>query len=569
MPPKRKRKLSLGGNSGQVEKGHSKHKESVQIVTPVSLKVTRSQTPVSEDDQYAIFSIDNLQLCFNEVYKDHRIQFPNCWGDLNMKKKFQQIISTSWNFTCSKCSFSSKSYRMFKTNERTDGKKGRKMSTLNQALGVALVRSSIGATVFAEILLNLGIKPGAHSSISKLVDDGSAICEQVCQDHLKQTRANLKGKQISVEADSRYNNAIGSRETPFQAGTQSVFTVCENITDRKQIIDFVVQNKLCTGCSRLHNQGVDVVPGGHPNCTATMKISDSIGAEGISAEQCAKKLKKEGLNISHITTDGDSQSGKKFQLQYPNAEALQCLVHFSKRQKNSIIKEKSFSEHMFQGETKKQKEIAQKWFAEDIRQRCSAEIKLAVKKCSDMGFKSDVEVKKKLKSLLSKTPDAIIRCHKGDCGDMCAKYSFACRGRKGDYQWKKDRMFKKKTIKPTKADEDILKSHILNRLGSRSLNVTYLNSNTNKCEGSHRGYTKTNPKSITCPKNFKGRNTAAILCMNLGFNESTHRLHSATGHKVSEDIKREILKRSKTYDNKKRIQKQTGAQKKHEKIVHV
>ena len=39
---------------------------------------------------------------------------------------------------------------------------------------------------------------------------------------------------VAVEIDTRYNNPLRSGNTPFQGGTQAVFTVAENMTPEKK-----------------------------------------------------------------------------------------------------------------------------------------------------------------------------------------------------------------------------------------------------------------------------------------------------------------------------------------------
>ena len=540
--PRKKKTTNKGwfqtgiGNSMLIKK----QKKSVDNAENPKKPQTRSKSKKeAEAYKYAIFSIDELEHFMNESCIDHRLKNPDCYGYIKLKKNLQRVISTTWSMYCSKCSFQSKSYNMYKT------KAGTKKSTLNEALGIALVRSPIGPSVFSEIMLCLGVDPGSLKGLNNLVAGASQICNDVCEKHLSDVRAKFSGHSIPLEADSRYNNPIGSRETHFQGGTQSVLTVCENVTQRKEIIDFVVQNKLCVGCTRYRNRGINVAVGGHPNCTATLELSHSIGAEGLSATQSGKKLKDAKIDVGHVTTDGDSKIGNSLKKEFPGAKVLQCSIHYARLHKKAICNA-AFSPLMFDEKTKAARKTALKWFAQDLSERCSAELKLAVKSVSTL--KSDEQIKQKLNTILKKTPDAIIDCYRGKCGRMCQKYSMACNGSKSKFVWKKKSMLKNKAITMTKDDEITMRELILRRLGEEAIGKTYLNSNTNKVEALHRAYSKSNPKNVTCPKTFKGRISASVLNLNLGFEETTCRLLTAVGHTTSAEVQKKIHQHSKNID---------------------
>ena len=81
---------------------------------------------------------------------------------------------------------------------------------------------------------------------------------------------------------------------------------------------------------------------------------------------------------------------------------------------------------------------------------------------------------------------------------------------------------------------------ILKRLGPAAIDETYLDSNTQKVEAVNRAYNKTNPKNVTCLRNFKGRLSSVILERNLGFSDSTCRVQAAVQHTVSENIRNKI-----------------------------
>ena len=514
---------------------------------------TRSQTSQLQEnkDEYIIINISCLEGAWNSSNQQHRVNSPQCLGFLNMQKELQSCLSTSWSLRCDSCTFHSETYRMFKTVPTAA--RGRKPSSLNRALGVALVKSPIGATVFSEIFLTLGINPGSVQGLTDIINAGSEICTNLCDQNTAAERQKLKHvPDVAIEGDARYNNHINGN-TPFQAGTQVTWTVCENVSPEKKIIHVVTENKLCTQGARLRTKGEHVsCPESHPGlCTATMKASESIGSEGRLASQSACVLKKEEIPLKIFTTDCDCEMANAFKEHFPNAEWLKDSVHFSRSQKKAI-KAAKFSDTMFPG-TKVNRQRNQRWFAEDVRQRCCAEMTAAINRSTHM---KDGSLKiAKTNAFLLQTPQAIVDCYQGNC-HSCRDSSLVCSG-ESSYAWPKhfQSSRSKNQLNMTDSDKVLLKRLICKRLGPEAVKQTYLNTNTQKTEAVHRAYSKTNPKNITSPRNFAGRIGAAVLNVNLGFAGSTCLVQSAVGHNVAGDIRKEIEKRSKYNADRKDIKK--------------
>ena len=501
---------------------------------------TTSTSHLQDQDEYIIVNKEKVEHAWNTNIKSHFSFSPNCVGLLTMKKEYQWSISTSWSFSCDHCDYHSNNHKMYKTIDT--GSKGRKASSLNKALGVALVKSSIGATGISEIFLTLGINPGSYRGLTRLVNSGSETCKILCQENTATERSKLgNAPHVAIEGDSRYNNPIRGN-TPFQAGTQVAWTVCEGVSKSKKIVHLVTENKLCTRAASLRRQGENVsCPDHSGRCTATMRQHESIGREGVYAKKSAEVLKEEGINVKYITSDGDCEIGNAFKETYPAVEWMKDARHFSLSQMKAI-KAAKFSDQMFPTATKVQRQRDQQWFAEDIRQRCSAELTAAVNKCQDI---QDKAIRKaKISALLFKTPDAIIDCYQGNC-HLCGESSLVCSG-ENQYAWPKhfQSSMSRNKMRMTDADKDLLKDLILKRLGGIAIGQTYLNSNTQKVEAVHRAYSKTNPKIITSPRNFDGRIGAAVLNVNMGFEGSTRLVQAAAGHDVCEEVKKVIKKRS-------------------------
>ena len=109
----------------------------------------------------------------------------------------------------------------------------------------------------------------------------------------------------------------------------------------------------------------------------------------------AQVCKEEQIDLKFFTSDGDTQIENKITEEFPNAHWLIDSRHFSHTQKRAIINA-GFSDGMFPGKTKETRGKEKNWFAEDLRQRCNAEITLGVAKFSHI---EDVNLKKsKIKS---------------------------------------------------------------------------------------------------------------------------------------------------------------------------
>ena len=77
---------------------------------------------------------------------------------------------------------------------------------------------------------------------------------------------------VDIDTDILY-----SSNTYFQAGTQSVFTVVEDVTPDKKLVQVVLESKLCTTRHIRLKMGLSADCPNHPGCTATLKPNDAIG----------------------------------------------------------------------------------------------------------------------------------------------------------------------------------------------------------------------------------------------------------------------------------------------------
>ena len=202
---------------------------------------------------------------------------------------------------------------------------------------------------------------------------------------------------------------------------------------------------------------------------------------------------------------------------------------------------------MFPGNQKVKSRRKSLW-AQEIRERCSAEFTSAEKKARKSS-KTRTQKIKEMEKLLEKVPDAIISCYKGGSHSMCDKYSLVCSKKK---RWDKSGLpsVMQRKMNMTRLDQKKTKHHILKRLGSAAVEKTYLNTNTNKNESFNRRLGKNMAKNVTHGScTASGRAHSAALQANEGFTVSALECHKVFNHTVSNQVKKrmEMVDRKRMY----------------------
>ena len=357
-------------------------------------------------------------------------------------------------------------------------------------------------------------------------------------------KLNQSNKGIGASVDCVYNN----RPNPscyFQAGTQSVFTVVEDITPDKKLVQVVLQSKICTTRHIRLKMGLPADCPNHPGCTATMKRSDAIGQEERSAIRSAMLFEKSNTDLLRVTNDGDDTVIPAYREIFPSCRNFKDIRHLSNCQRRHIERQ-IFSNVMFPGRWVIVRKRKQSRFAEDVRQRCSVEISLASKMIMKEQSKKTRDISEQLIKKLEHTAEAILLCYKGDCS-LCEEYSFACNVKDGK-PWAK--YFVPADLKDgmnmTADDENKLRACLLFRLGPEGLNKIYSLSSTQKNEAVNRSLGKYNPKLVTFARTWTGRVHACVLNINEGFKKSSELLLDAVNHKISPDVAEQISRRDQT-----------------------
>lgn len=166
----------------------------------------------------------------------------------------------------------------------------------------------------------------------------------------------------------------------------------------------------------------------------------------------------------------------------------------------------------------------------------------------------------KLVNALSYATDSIVDCYAGRCGRTCADHSFVCKGHP-EKCWPKEYLPPHaRTLHPTKEDEDTIRGLISYRFNRNTLTTTRYETNTQKSEALHRGYSKSNPKNITCSANFGPKIFSAVHRLNHGPGKSTTLKCSALGSPLPSGTRvSHQLKRKQEKYNRDRQRKQSSA----------
>ena len=519
---------------------HKGDQVDVRILRPKRCKPeTKEKDVQKEKNTYRIFHYRKVEDLWNIAIAGHRDWSPRCRGRLEFDLTSESQWGLCWieRLMCQRCDYKSPSMKLY---EEVEGRKpGRKSGGPNRALQVGLSHCMIGNSAMRDILLALNIPAPSENGMQKQTNMVSQVLEDVNQEDMNvrldklvtQCELNIGQESIApivIEGDCRYNNPLGTStaKTPYQPGTQAVYTISENVTSQKQIIGIACKNKLCKKAETLQKSDNTVTCPDHSgHCSANLKQGDSIGDEGQWVSDIFSEMFKKHptLAIKYFTTDGDSRAFLGLQniqgeASKVKAQQMRDTRHLSENMRNAVKREK-FSLTMFPGPTKSARDKQQASFALELSKRCTAEFETCHKKT-----KGDLT---KMQEELDQVPETLLLCYQGDCS-LCHMHSFIC-GSQKKTPWVKGFQQKNMEIDPTENDKKLLLACINMRLGSDILAKTHLNTSTQKSEAFNRVLSRCNPKSVTLKRNFKGRINSAAHLTNCGINQSTQSKCAAVG----------------------------------------
>ena len=266
---------------------------------------------------------------WNEAITAHSKATHGCSGRLLFDTEGVKKIGVCWRerLKCSDCNYVSCIHKLYDEVE-SPHKRGPNAAAPNLGLQVGLSHTSTSNSGLRHILNAANISAPSTSAMQrhahrvgeKMVAVNNADMAERCRSIRDRNR--VKGlpasAPIRVEGDCRYNNPLysGSGKTPFQPATQATYKVCENVTQKKQIIAISTLSTLCKGCAVAPPAEGPSRPGEHQGCSATIPQQHSIGDESTWSWECFGQLQKQGVNVKYITTDSDSRAAKSATLMH-------------------------------------------------------------------------------------------------------------------------------------------------------------------------------------------------------------------------------------------------------------
>lgn len=520
------------------------------------------------DDGYRTLHITRLMDMMNEVFSEHQnyasgSNSGSCTGSL----QFDTNAEVKWGFAwservhCDKCKYTSRMYKLFEEVET--GTRGRKSATINLGISVAMTQTPIGPTSVRHIFHGGNIPAPSKTGLQKAARKVSQTVIKVNQTDMKCRLAKTKRvlqirnrptNELQVQSDSVYNNSLYSAvgKNPFQAGTQAVYTVAENVTNSHDIIEIETVNKLCSKHGFHDSEGMTEcsVKGGL--CSATHPMEDNIGDEKRWAKNVFTRLKEEGAEVKHLTTDPDTAAYKAVEEMYQDGITKTKPTHqidtrhLSKNHRKYIRNSEKVLK-MMPGSTVKLRGEQRSRFAFDLSQRCYAEFQ-QIHRLENGNFS-------KIQSRVEKCISAMLKCYAGHHND-CKTNSAVCNGENNNNWFCPSSIY----LNPGfKLDTELHKQTMLDcinyRLGPEVLKLTKLNTNSQKVEGTNRAIKRSLPTNVTFTRSFQCRAHSAIHRVNNGPGHSLTSLLTSAGCSISKRVGRALLTEQQSVDRKKQREK--------------
>lgn len=413
--------------------------------------------------------------------------------------------------------------------------RGRKAAVPNVGLQVGLQDCPVGNAKARYLLAASHIPCPSKTAMQKMSNKVSKDIVKLNIDDMSNRRKRIKtliqencGRgHMNVSLDARYNTSTyGSRHKCGQNASQAIMTAISQDGDEKEIIDLVVENKLCWEGAWLRSQGYCVKCPGHLGCTSTTERTLPL-SEFKMGEKIGQQFTLDDILIKHACTDGDARSCEGMNKAISASNPLWKVLRQSdtthlglsqyKRALNCNFSRGFFPIHCT---TKEQRNNLQRVFSEDIKARCHIAYNNLYEFCEGDIFK----MSKKSKDLVC----MMIDCYNGNHSKCSRKgWLISCTGRKVNNWFRKSAYFNTLTYKITgfsmsKNDKKLLKEIIKMKLGLENIEMFKFKFNTNKNEAIHRGYSASLPRNVNFSRNVLGRVHSAAHRLNHGPGNSLH-----------------------------------------------
>lgn len=485
----------------------------------------------------------------NEAMNEH-IKCSNACKFVNFDicKEVKWGLGWKWTLKCMNCQFQTREFKLYQELAQSTNKRGPKPAAVNYGILNGKLHSSLGNKKLRVILASSGIPPMSYNGMRKAENKVCSTVVKVTNDDMAERLDNLKALQtdspapeMNLQIDGTYqSHTFGSRHKLGQGASQVVGVACENMTDKQQIVSIAYENKNCWTGSWLRGLGYEVTcPGGHPDCTANIKSTTTLGERSLGYK-IGKDMAHKNILIKNVTTDGDSASSigvqsamKEFLKDSWCVKRLADPIHRGQCQMRQGTKAK-FSDEMFPGTTVAERKDIQKIFMIDIKERVHAIFKTLMEM-----YNGNIE---KITSRLVKTVDRVVDCYAGKCGESCRWSEILCGGGKSTSWWAKSAMLssyklQKGCFKMTEEDRVLLIHIIELKLSASAVKEMPYNFSTNKCEAVNHAISASLPKNRNFGRNGEARTCAAVLRVNNNIDIAVGRTLQAIGAPLNKDSK--------------------------------
>ena len=203
----------------------------------------------------------------NQVVRGHKAASPDCDGllDWDMGAEERRGLTTILIMRCMICDYGSTKYKLYQ-GVHTKAL-SRKAATSNLGRQIGLSQTPLGNDGIWKILLSTNTPAPSRKTLQKSSNtvmslikalnesDMSRRCRQLVD--VNTLRGCDSPNAVAVQCDGMYNNPLysGVVETPFQPAIQTVYSMAEIVTSKKQIIKLVTKNKICSRHGHLLGEG--------------------------------------------------------------------------------------------------------------------------------------------------------------------------------------------------------------------------------------------------------------------------------------------------------------------------
>ena len=479
---------------------------------------------------------------WNYAIQHHRCQQagracknPEFWSSEEEKKG----LVVAQRLKCLHCHFMTPLFKLYEEVD-TPGKRGPKAAVPNMALQNAVIDTTIGQSKVRSLLSALDLAPPAKSGMHELSKTVGDRITELGQEDMQQKLAQVtkKNKNIHIAADTRYNTCrpASSRRTGISTTTQAITLAIEKNSGQNFIVSSFTQNKLCPKGALLQSRGQEnvICPGGHQGCAANVHRLDTM-TEYAAGQHIGHDLLKQGVSVTHCTTDGDSRfvKGAEEAMKTMNpsstVERLADTVHLSQTQVKRA-KKRTFSDSLFPGvKTKKAREECKHALAADLKNRSSLNLKHMHKK-----YKGDTNL---IKAKMPAVIDAVVTCYTGNCSKCVQLSAGTCAGGDSSDNWlTRSRTLSEQKIsvlQPNETDVQQIRDILYVVLREEGIEKTKFMSSTQLNEAANRALSVTCPKNVKFSRNLEARKTRAISKWNNGPGLATMKQNEHLGLPVS------------------------------------